>query len=201
MSFPNFGSGCCCAGSHRGRFHPGPCIPCECQQISKNIIFASGAVPVVLTTLANGAVGMSSVIGCGTALSSVISNDNTIYSTGPVKEAYVVQQTGTVSAMSASFTVTTAFNVVGQTTIVKAQVYRAPAGSDIFSPTDASVNLAPALTSLITVGTALTGQTPIVPPVAVAAGDRLLMVFTMSGSLGDLAASVTGTASARITIE
>lgn len=221
MNSTNYNRGCCGGGNrgrfhdgcNRGRFHAGEChhagcnrvgfYPgmfnrCECHNDSANIEFSSGVVPVVLTTLDGGLVGNPSIIGFGTAISGVISADGNIYSTGEVNEAYLVKRAGTLNAISASFTVTTPFDVVGQSATVTATIYRAPAGSDIFSPTSATVNLAPVLTSLLPVGTTLTGMASIFPPLAVAAGDRLLMVFTMSGSAGDLPATVTGTASASV---
>lgn len=196
MSFPNINSSCC-GGCRRRSIQPGACCPIGCQ----NVRFASGVTPVVLTTLADGLVGQPSIIGCGTAVAGVISTDGNIYSTGPVPEAYTVQHAGTITNISATFTITTAYDIVGQDAIVNARVYRAPAGSDIFSPTTANVDLAPAITSLLSVGTTLTGVMAVVPPVAVAAGDRLLVVFTLSGSAGDLASMVTGTASANVTIQ
>ncbi|MFJ7934585.1 hypothetical protein [Sporosarcina sp. NPDC096371] len=196
MSFPNVNNGCC-GGCRRGVIRPGACPPSGC----KNVQFSSGVSPVVLTTLANGVVGEPSIIGCGTAVAGVISTDGNIYSTGPVPEAYTVQHAGAITNISASFTITTVYNVIGQDAIVHAQVYRAPAGSDIFMPTGASVDLAPALTSLLPVGTTLTGAMAVIPPVTVDCGDRLLVVFTMSGSIGDVASTVTGTASATVTIQ
>jgi len=82
------------------------------------------------------------------------------------------------------------------TATVRAQIYRAVAGSNIFSPTDAFVDLAPAL-STIAIGT-ITFGTRNVTPVPVAAGDRLLMIFSLTSS--GIVASVTGNASAGINI-
>lgn len=87
------------------------------------------------------------------------------------------------------------------TVTVHATVFRAPAGSNTFTATAATVDLTPTLTGLIAIGDLVSGTTT-VPPVPVAAGDRLLMVYSITATgLGDLAATVTGAASAGITIE
>ncbi|WP_233505438.1 exosporium glycoprotein BclB-related protein [Sporosarcina sp. BI001-red] len=161
--------------------------------------YASGIVPVALTSLAGGLVGVPFYIGMGTAVPGVMLANNTINLTGLVNEAITVPRNGSMTAISASFEVTVALAVVGETAVVNAQVYRAPAGSNMFSPTGVSVNLSPPLTSLITVGTTLTGSASFATPVSVAQGDRLLMVYTLSGTT--LASAVTGTASAGISID
>ena len=163
------------------------------------IPFASGLTPVALTSLAGGLVGTPFFIGFGTAVPGVILAGGLINLTGLVNEAFSVPRPGSVTAISASFTLLAALDVAGETATVTAQIYRAPAGSNIFTPTTASVDLAPPLTSLLTVGTTLFGASSDFAPVPVAVGDRLLMVYTVSGTA--VAAVVTGTASAGITIE
>lgn len=189
MISTHFTGGCCGRGHHGG-----------CHNTGKLVRFASGVVPVVLSSLADGVVGIPSIIGCGTAVTGVISADGNIYSACPANEARRVRKAGKLTTISASFTVTTPFDVAGQDETVTATIYRAPAGSNVFSPTTASVDLAPVLTSLLPLGTTLTGTKSLMPQVAVAAGDCLLMVYTMSGTTGDVAAVVTGTASASVTI-
>ncbi|MNQ95131.1 hypothetical protein D3C85_1106750 [compost metagenome] len=77
-------------------------------------------------------------------------------------------------------------------------MYTAPAGSNTFSPTAAVVPLAPALTGLITVGTTRDNVLPFSVPVA--AGDRLLMVYSLDAGGLNIAETVAGFASAGITI-
>lgn len=161
------------------------------------IPFASGLVPVALTTLLGGLVGIPFFIGFGTAIPSPVVLGTTIDLTGLINESFSVPRAGSLTAISAAFTITVALAVV-ETVTVNAQIYRAPAGSNTFSPTGVSVNLAPPLTNLLTVGTTLSGSSSNFVPVPVAVGDRLLMVFSISG--GALAAAVTGTASAGIAI-
>jgi len=162
------------------------------------IPFASGVTPVALTSLAGGLVGTPSFIGFGSAVPGVFLAGNTINLIGLINEAFSVPRPGLVTAISASFTLTVALTVATSAT-VNAQIYRAPAGSNTFSPTGVSVDLAPTLTTLLAVGTTLNGASSNFAPLSVTAGDRLLMVYTLKGS--DLAGAVTGTASAGITIQ
>lgn len=160
------------------------------------IPFASGLVPVALTSLVGGLAGIPFFIGFGTAIPSPVVLGTTIDLTGLINEAFSVPRAGSITAISAAYTITTALSIA-TTATVNAQVYRAPAGSNTFSPTGISVNLAPTLTNLLTVGTTLSGSASFAP-VPVSVGDRLLMVFSVSGA--PLAATVIGTASAGITI-
>ncbi len=162
------------------------------------IPFASGVTPVALTSLVGGLVGTPSLIGFGSAVPGVILAGNTIDLTGLINEAFSVPRPGLLTAISASFTLTVALTLATSAT-VSAEIYRAPAGSNIFTPTGVRVDLAPTLTPAITVGTTLSGASSNFAPVPVAVGDRLLMVFTLSGSA--LAGAVTGTASAGVTIQ
>lgn len=162
------------------------------------IPFSSGIVPVVLTAIAGGAIGTVSMVGFGTSIVGVTlvgtNIDLTAATTG--MEAFSVPRAGTITSISATLSATVAATLVGGTATVRAQIYRAPAGSNLFSPTDAFVDLAPAL-STIAVGT-ITFGTRNVTPVPVAAGDRLLMVFSLTST--GIVAAVTGNASAGINI-
>ncbi|MFJ8514051.1 exosporium glycoprotein BclB-related protein [Lysinibacillus xylanilyticus] len=161
------------------------------------IPFASGTVPVALAAVAGGAIGTVSMVGFGTAIPGVtLTGTNIDLSAVTGTEAFSVPRDGTITSISATLSVTLAVPTFTGTATVRAQIYRAPAGSNIFSPTDAFVDLAPALTSLA-VGV-ITFGTRNVTPVPVAAGDRLLMVFSVTTS--GVAALVTGNASAGINI-
>ncbi|MDM5230754.1 exosporium glycoprotein BclB-related protein [Lysinibacillus pakistanensis] len=162
------------------------------------IPFASGTVPVALAAVAGGAIGTVSMVGFGTSIPGVTLTGTNIDLAGATTgmEAFSVPRAGTITSISATLSVTVAVATFTGTATVRAQIYRAPAGSNLFSPTDAFVDLAPALTSLV-VG-AITFGTRNVTPVPVAAGDRLLMVFSVTTS--GAAALVTGNASAGINI-
>jgi len=162
------------------------------------IPFASGITPAILASAIGGLIGTVSLVGFGSAIPGVTLVGETI-TLPALNEAFSAPRAGSISAISAAFTVTVGLDLIGEAATVNARIYRAPAGSNVFTATGASVNLAPALTSLITVGTTLTGTSSNFAPVPVAAGDRLLMVFSISGTT--LVATVTGAASAGITID
>ncbi|HWI49159.1 MAG TPA: exosporium glycoprotein BclB-related protein [Rummeliibacillus sp.] len=160
------------------------------------IPFSSGIVPVILTSLASGLNGTVSLVGFGTSIPGVtLTGTNIDLTTATGTEAFSVPRAGNITSISASLSATVAVTLTGSAT-VRAQIYRAVAGSNVFSPTTAFVDLTPAL-STIAVGT-ITSGTANVAPVPVAAGDRLLMVFSVTTSVG--VATITGNASAGINI-
>lgn len=160
------------------------------------IPFSSGIVPVVLVSLASGLSSTTSLVGFGTAIPGVtLTGTNIDLTTATGTEAFSVPRAGTISSISASLSATVALTLTGTAT-VRAQIYRAVAGSNVFNPTTAFVDLTPAL-STIAIGT-ITSGTANVTPVPVAAGDRLLMVFSVTTS--GFAATITGNASAGINI-
>jgi BclB C-terminal domain-containing protein len=160
------------------------------------IPFSSGTVPVVLVSLASGLVGTVSLVGFGTSFPGVtLTSTNIDLTTVGATEAFSVPRAGTITSISASLSATIPVTLTGTATVT-AQIYRAVAGSNVFSPTTAFVNLSPAL-STIAIGT-ITAGTANVTPVPVSAGDRLLMVFSVTSS--GIVATITGNASAGINI-
>ncbi|WP_339173875.1 exosporium glycoprotein BclB-related protein [Solibacillus sp. FSL R5-0691] len=163
------------------------------------IPFSSGITPAVLTTLVGGLVGTTSLIGFGTAVPGITILGNTIDLSGIVTEAFAVPRNGSITAISASFTALAALDLGLGSVSVTAQIYRAPAGSSVFTATNARVTLTPPYEGLISIGQTSYGSAN-VPPVPVAQGDRLLMVYSIAGTGVTIAAALTGTASAGITI-
>lgn len=160
------------------------------------IPFSSGPTPVILVSGLGGLVGTVSLVGFGTNIPGVtLAGTNIDLSAVTGTEAFSVPRAGTITSISASLSSTVAITLGGAAT-VRAQIYRAVAGSNIFSPTTAFVDLAPALTT-IAIGT-ITFGTANVTPVPVAAGDRLLMVFSVTTAA--LIETITGNASAGINI-
>ncbi|WP_186673270.1 exosporium glycoprotein BclB-related protein [Sporosarcina sp. BP05] len=175
------------------------CIPPANANTGSIIPFASGVVPVTLTSILGGLVSTPAFVGFGTNILSPTVLGSTIDLSGLFNEAFSVPRAGTLTAISASFTATVTWTLLGTTTIT-AQIYRAPAGSNTFSPTGVSVNLAPSITVALPVGTTVFGDSSNFSPVPVAVGDRLLMVFSSTTSGIDIAGLAIGTASAGITI-
>ena len=167
--------------------------------IGSIIPFSSGITPVVLTSIAGGLVGTTSLIGFGTAIPGVTVTGTTIDLSGVATEAFSVPRAGNITAISATFTTLAALSLVGTTTTINARIYRAPANSNVFTATGATVNLTPPLTGALPLGTISSGSAN-VPPVPVAQGDRLVMVFSITSTGLTVVQTVTGTASAGITI-
>ncbi|MER2089992.1 MAG: exosporium glycoprotein BclB-related protein [Sporosarcina sp.] len=163
------------------------------------IAFASGT-PAVLTSIVGGLVETPAMIGFGTNLPLPTIVGNTVNLTPLVNEAFSVARAGTLTAISASYTVAAGLALGTSSVTVNAQIWRAPAGSNTFSPTTASVNLDPSITGLTVLQT-LYGQSESFTPVPLAFGDRLLMVFSATSVGPALAVAITGTASAGINIE
>lgn len=167
------------------------------------IPYASGT-PVTLTTIAGGLAGTAGLIGFGNSASSVSVANSTIDLTGAggtlLNFAFSVPRAGVIESISAQFSNTAALALIGSTVTVKAQLYTAEAGSNTFTPLPgAVVNLAPALTGLIALGTtssAITSGLNINLP----AGSRLLMVYSATAAGLSLVNTVTGYASAGISI-
>ena len=207
-----FNHGCnsgACGSRHNGmvnckNFGPFNAIDTACivpPAITGSVIpFASGLTPMVLTSVLTNLVSTGSLVAFGTNIPTAGVLGNTIDLTGAVggllNESFSVPRAGTVTAISATFTPTVALALTGTTTVV-ARLYYAPAGSGIFTATDVTVNLAPAL-NLIAIGGLVQGSSSNFAPLSVNAGDRLLMTFATTSA--GLASVVTGTASAGITI-
>ena len=163
------------------------------------IPFSSGISGVTLTTVATGEVETVSAIGFGTAVSITPNADGTItLPVGATTEAFNVPRAGTISAVSATFTETTGTTLPAGTATITARIYRAPAGSNVFTPTNAFVNLTPTVTGTVTPGTVYQGTTNTNVPVS--AGDRLVMVYSVAGTSVTAPVSLAGTGSAGITI-
>ncbi|ETT84144.1 exosporium glycoprotein BclB-related protein [Viridibacillus sp. FSL R5-0477] len=158
--------------------------------------FSSGGVPVSLVSLASGLVSTTSMVGFGSAISAIsLAGTNIDLTAVTGTEAFSVPLDGSITAISASLSATATATVTG-TAQVRAQIYRAVAGTNVFNPTPAFVNLTPLTT--IAIGT-ITSGTANVAPVPVAAGDRLLMVFSVTTS--GFATTILGNASAGINVE
>lgn len=163
------------------------------------IPYASGATPVALAAAVGTTLAVPFLIGFGTAFPGVLLANGTIDLSDAVaalnNEAFVVPRDGTITSLYASFTILAAVTLGAEDAII-AEVYRAPEGSDIFSPTGVRVSLAPEVPGLIAIGTVLSGSTGANLPVV--AGERLLLVYSIGGT--SLITAVTGTASAGMAI-
>ena len=168
------------------------------------IPFASGG-PIAMSTVLNGLAGTAGLVGFGSSASNVTLLGGTIDLTGTVLGpiidfAFSVPENGTITSISAFFSETVGLNIVGTTIKITAQLYSAPATSNIFTPVPgASVTLAPSLTGVVSLGDISSGiNTPLAIPVT--ATTRLLMVYSATATGINLINTVVGYASAGIKI-
>ncbi|MBM7554010.1 exosporium glycoprotein BclB-related protein [Thalassobacillus pellis] len=170
------------------------------------IPFSSGT-PSEMTMVLDDVVGTASLLGFGNSANDVtIAEDGTISLTGAeglaLNMAFSVPREGTITSIAAYFSTLAAVDLLGSEITISAQLYRSAApATDQFTPIEgASVDLAPALTGTIEIGTSLQGLTDGLE-IPVEPGDRLLMVFTATVTGGaPLAVVVTGYSSAGVGI-
>ncbi|SDE48956.1 BclB C-terminal domain-containing protein [Dyadobacter soli] len=163
------------------------------------IPYASGT-PVVMTTLLGGLVGTTSVLGFGTNATGVSLLGGTIDATSLTNMAFAVPRNGTITSMSGFFSNTVALTLIGASATIQAQLYSAPASSNIFTPVPgAIVTLAPALTGLVAIGTVSSGLTTGLS-IPVTAGTRLLLVYSATAPGSFIATTIAGYASAGVGI-
>lgn len=163
------------------------------------IPYASGT-PIVMTTVLGGLVGTTSVLGFGISAPGVSLIGGLIDATSLTNMAYSVPRNGTITSLSGFFSTTVGLSLLGTSLNIHAQLYSAPAGSNSFSPVPgAVVNLAPALTGILSIGTTASG-TATGLSIPVTAGSRLLLVYSATATGLSLLNTVTGYASAGVAI-
>lgn len=162
------------------------------------IPYASGE-PVTVTTTVGGMPGTVATMGFGNSESGITYSSSAI---SPANNfAFVVPSDGIIASLSASFSNTMAVSLVGSTATLSAEIYKAPAGSDTFSPASgASVTLSPALTGIVAIGDFSHGTISGLN-IPVLAGERLLLVIKAEVSGLSLITSLQGTASAGLEIK
>jgi BclB C-terminal domain-containing protein len=117
---------------------------------------------------------------------------------GLLNYAFSMPRDGTLTALSAQFKVTAGLSLPLGTVNVRATVYTAPQGSNLFSATAATVTLQPPL-SIIAIGTTVSGTVTGLN-IPLTTGTQVLMVFSMVSQGLLTAATLTGAASAGINI-
>ncbi|MEI2280995.1 exosporium glycoprotein BclB-related protein [Paenibacillus polysaccharolyticus] len=168
------------------------------------IPYASG-LPASLTTVLGGLLNTSSLVGFGNSASGVTINGGIIDLTGAagtlLNFAFSASRAGTITSLAAYFSTTAGLSLVGSTVTLTAQLFRSTTPNNTFTAVPgALVTLAPALTGVLSLGTISSGLTTGLS-IPVAAGDRLLMVFSASVTAGiDVASTIAGYASGGLTI-
>lgn len=144
-------------------------------------------------------VGLASSIGFGTANTVSIIN-NVINLNGNTSEAFTVPCDGNITAISASFSPLGSLPLVEGSVTIRAQIFHAPVGSNIFTGTSAFVDLTPPITlPIVTLGQ-IAFSSGNISPLSISVGDCLLIVFYIPSITVNLPVNVIGTASAGINI-
>lgn len=179
----------------------GPTGPTGIAGSSAVIPFSSG-IPMTVTTVAGGLVGIPSFIGFGSSAPGLSVLGATIDLTNPAGTltnfAFSAPRDGTITSISAYFSTTAALSLVGSTVTIQAQLYSSTTPNNIFSPIPgAIVTLAPALTGVVSIGDISNGITTGLS-IPVTAQSRFLLVFSATATGLALVNSVVGYASAGI---
>ncbi|WP_339242383.1 exosporium glycoprotein BclB-related protein [Paenibacillus sp. FSL R5-0517] len=168
------------------------------------IPFASGG-PAILTTIAGGLVGTTSLIGFGSSATGVSILGGTIDLTGTVvgpliNFAFSVPRDGVITSIAAYFSTTAALALVGSTVTITAQLFSSPTPDNAFTAVPgAIVTLAPPLTGIIALGSISNGITTGLA-IPVTAETRLLLVFSATATGLSLVNTVVGYASGGVNI-
>lgn len=161
------------------------------------IPYASGVVPVAVTSVLNGLVSTGAVIGFGSSSPELLLSGIGINATlGDF--AFVAPRTGTITSLAAFFSVAAAIAVTGSAQ-VKLQIYIAPGLSTAFVPQTPPLIL-PAITTPVAIGVVRNGIQDLTIPVN--AGDKILLVISVDSTFTDpVGTAVVGHVSAGITID
>ncbi|MCU6793768.1 hypothetical protein OB236_16810 [Paenibacillus sp. WQ 127069] len=153
-----------------------------------------------MTNVLGGLADTGGLIGFGSSTDGVTIGGGTITLSpgvgGVLDFAFVAPRTGTVTSISAFFSVTLAV-ALGTAVTIRAEIYTALAASNTFSPSGAFVLLTPAIGPIIAVGATASGTA--VAGLPVAAGEKLLLVFSIDTAVAVLT-TVEGFGSAGISI-
>ncbi|WP_374718803.1 exosporium glycoprotein BclB-related protein [Parageobacillus toebii] len=180
---------------------PGPPGPPGPPGAGAIIPYASGTTPVALATVAGGLVGTGAIVGFGSSAPTASLSAGTLtlgVGVGNIPDfAFVVPRTGTVTSISAFFSATVGVTL-GAAGTVRAELWIAPALSNTFTPTGVFVDLAPAFGPVVAIGATAAGTAAAALPVA--AGDKLLLVFSLTAPGSTAISTLTGFASAGVGI-
>lgn len=165
------------------------------------IPYASGA-PATMTTVLGGLLNSGTVLGFGASAPGITALGGFIDATSLTSNmAFSVPRDGIITSLAGTFSSSLGVALIGSTVTIQGQLYMAPAGTNIFTQVPgATVVLSPPLTGVVSIGTASSGTTTGLS-IPVAAGTRLLLVFSASITAGlDIATVISGHISAGVGI-
>lgn len=161
------------------------------------IFYASGAIPVVLTTTDSGESDTVSAITLGDSISGLSIVDGRIVL--PVNNP-PLPRNGTISSIFTQFITTEDLDLGLGVGFITARLFTADSTSNVYTElTDAAVTLSPSLTENNPAGTTVAGNTTGLS-ISVEAGTRLLVVFEITAPGVTEALTVNGEASAGLSI-
>nr|WP_236354971.1 exosporium glycoprotein BclB-related protein [Konateibacter massiliensis] len=148
-----------------------------------------------------GVLGTTSVLGFGSSVTGISLVGGTIDTTTVGNMAFSMPRDGVITSIAAYFSTTLGVSLIGSDVTVEATLYSSTTPDNVFAPIAlATVTLAPAFNGLIAIGDIADGITTGLS-IPVTAGTRLLLVFSASVTDGiDIAATLTGYASAGVAI-
>ncbi|MEO6282486.1 MAG: exosporium glycoprotein BclB-related protein [Dyadobacter sp.] len=165
------------------------------------IPYASGNVPIVMTTGIGGLVATGSAVGFGNILAGItllgpIIIDGSLLN-GNI--AFSVPRAGAISSISATFINTVALALLGSAT-VKAQLFLASPGLNIFIQVPGAEVSLPPLSGSVIINQLIQATTSGLN-IPVTAGDRLMLVFTCAETGGIIPITMAGHVSAGVEIK
>ena len=156
-------------------------------------MLGSGTASANMTSISGGLVGNTAIIGIGNVLNGSTINSNTIdLSSQTANVSVPIARNATLTAISASLTLTVALNLSGSTVNVIGQIYTNGGSGQVFTAiTGAAVALTPSLTGTELSGTYMSGLTTGLST-SVLAGNSLIYVFSITSSGTSLVNTVQG---------
>lgn len=169
-----------------------------------SIIPYSSGDPISMTTIEGGLAGTPGFVGFGNSAPGRSSLGSTIDLTGSpgtsLNFAYSVPRDGTITSITAYFSITAGLSLVGSTVTITAQLYSSATPDNTFTPVaGTAVTLSPALTGIISLGTNSNGILSGLS-IPITAQTRLLMVFFSTAAGLSLINTIQGYASAGVSI-
>jgi BclB C-terminal domain-containing protein len=154
-----------------------------------------------MATVLGGLANTQALIGFG-GNGSVVAVGGIIDTTALNSFAFSAPRAGIITSIAAYYSVGAALALALSTITITAQLYSSATPDDSFAPiVGATVTLSPALTGAVSVGFITSGITTGLS-IPVTAGTRLMMVFSPAVTAGlDIAAIISGFASAGVSIE
>lgn len=168
------------------------------------IIPYASNVPVTLTTITGGLVGLGSLIGFGNAVSGIGLTAGNVDLTGGtginINLGFSVPRNGTLKSITGFFSNTAALSLIGTSVIINAQLYSNDGTSNLFVPVPGGSVSLPAISGTIAIGTT---RNAIVNglSIPVNAQSRYILFFSCTASGLSLINTIAGYASAGVSIE